>query len=58
LGSEPENNNYKIKNMKFKLFILAGILLFPLTVIAQETPESSDKIMAEAYKLAAKEKKM
>jgi thioredoxin-related protein len=43
--------------MKFKLFILAGILFFSLTVTAQETPESSDKIMAEAYKLAAKEKK-
>jgi thiol-disulfide isomerase/thioredoxin len=53
-----ELNNLSIyNNMKVKLLVLAGILLFSLRGTSQDAPESSDKIMAEAYKLAAKEKK-
>jgi thiol-disulfide isomerase/thioredoxin len=43
--------------MKLKLFFLTAILLISASVIAQETPESADKIMNDAYKIAAKEKK-
>jgi thiol-disulfide isomerase/thioredoxin len=43
--------------MKIRLFILTGVLLFSLTARAQEAPESSDKILADAYKIAASEKK-
>jgi thiol-disulfide isomerase/thioredoxin len=43
--------------MKLKLFFLTGILLLSVAVSGQEVPESADKIMSEAYKIAAKEKK-
>jgi len=43
--------------MKFKLFLLASLVLLSGTIYAQDTPEPADKIMSEAYSLAAKEKK-
>ena len=43
--------------MKLKLLLLASVLLISGVISAQETPASADKIMAEAYKIAAKEKK-
>ncbi len=42
---------------KLKLFLLSLIIFLPLAVSAQEKPESSSKIMDEAYSLAAKEGK-
>jgi thioredoxin-related protein len=43
--------------MKIKLMLLAGALLISAILVAQTTPEPTDKIMADAYKQAAKEKK-
>jgi thiol-disulfide isomerase/thioredoxin len=43
--------------MKFKLFMLISLLFVPGFISAQVTPESADKIMAEASKIAGKEKK-
>ncbi len=43
--------------MKLKLFLLASLLLISGVIYAQETPAPADKILDEAYKIAAKEKK-
>ena len=43
--------------MKFKLFLLVCISLISVSITAQDTPEPADKIMAEAYSVAAKDGK-
>jgi thiol-disulfide isomerase/thioredoxin len=43
--------------MKIKLMLLAVILMVSGILPAQTTPEPADKIMADAFKTAAKEKK-
>ena len=43
--------------MKSKIFLITAILLISLTLSAQEKPEPAGKILADAYKIAAKEKK-
>lgn len=48
-------NNKRI--MKIKLMLLACALMVSASMVAQTTPESADKIMKDACKQAAKEKK-
>ena len=43
--------------MKFKSFFVVFFLIFSGIIYGQEKPESADKIMADAYKIAGKENK-